>query len=87
MKTALRHLSMIGSQIRGFGLSRFFRFRRPALARPLSLMLEICDNVIIGGMSLVNKSLVDPGLYVDVLVRNDVTDGWGFPRLNQLGDK
>lgn len=41
--------------------------------------VEICDNVIIGAMSLVNRSIKEPGLYVGVPVRrvkDTVGDEW-----------
>ncbi|ODT77408.1 MAG: hypothetical protein ABS76_26850 [Pelagibacterium sp. SCN 64-44] len=41
--------------------------------------IDICDNVIIGSMSLVNKSISEPGLYVGVparKIRDEVSDEW-----------
>ncbi|MEQ9638101.1 MAG: hypothetical protein RLW68_18740 [Devosia marina] len=41
--------------------------------------IDICDNVTIGAMSLVNKSIVEPGVYVGVPVRRiktDISDEW-----------
>lgn len=31
--------------------------------------VEICDNVVVGAMSLVNKSITEPGVYVGIPVR------------------
>lgn len=41
--------------------------------------VRICDNVTIGAMSLVNKDIVEPGVYVGSPARkvsDVVTDGW-----------
>jgi serine acetyltransferase len=41
--------------------------------------VEICDNVIIGAMSLVNRSIDEPGVYAGVPVRklrSEVSDEW-----------
>lgn len=41
--------------------------------------VDICDNVVIGAMSLVNKSIFEPGVYVGVPVRRlsaKVSDEW-----------
>ena len=41
--------------------------------------IDICDNVIIGAMSLVNKSMSEPGIYVGVPVRrvkDQASDEW-----------
>ncbi|MBP8235285.1 MAG: hypothetical protein KAY22_23595 [Rhizorhabdus sp.] len=41
--------------------------------------VDICDNVIIGAMSLVNKSILEPGIYVGTPVRkvgDTVSDEW-----------
>lgn len=41
--------------------------------------VTICDDVLIGAMSLVNRDIVEPGVYVGVPVRkvsNQVTDQW-----------
>lgn len=41
--------------------------------------LAICDNVIVGAMSLVNRSITEPGVYVGVPVRrvkSEVGDEW-----------
>jgi len=41
--------------------------------------VEICDNVLIGAMSLVNKSIGEPGVYVGVPVRKlsaEVSEEW-----------
>ena len=41
--------------------------------------IDICDNVIIGAMSLVNKSISEPGIYVGVPVRrvkDHASDEW-----------
>ncbi|WP_137153241.1 hypothetical protein [Devosia sp. FKR38] len=41
--------------------------------------IDICDNVIIGAMSLVNKSISEPGIYVGVPVRrvkDQASDEW-----------
>lgn len=39
--------------------------------------LSICDNVIIGSMSLVNKSITEPGIYVGIPVKK-VSDTYNF---------
>jgi serine acetyltransferase len=31
--------------------------------------VDICDNVVVGAMSLVNRSITEPGVYVGVPVR------------------
>lgn len=36
--------------------------------------LDICDNVVIGAMSLVNRSITQPGTYVGIPVRQICTD-------------
>jgi serine acetyltransferase len=41
--------------------------------------VDICDNVVIGALSLVNKSITEPGLYVGIparKVRDSVSDEW-----------
>ncbi len=41
--------------------------------------LDICDNVIIGAMSLVNKSITEPGVYVGIpaiKVSDKTTEDW-----------
>ena len=42
--------------------------------------LDICDNVIIGALTLVNRSITEPGIYVGVPARRlegaKVTDAW-----------
>ncbi len=41
--------------------------------------LDICDNVVIGAMSLVNKSITEPGVYVGVPVKkvsDDISYDW-----------
>jgi acetyltransferase-like isoleucine patch superfamily enzyme len=41
--------------------------------------LDICDNVMIGAMSLVNKSITEPGVYVGVPVKKIsdlISDSW-----------
>jgi serine acetyltransferase len=41
--------------------------------------VEICDNVVIGALSLVNKSIFEPGVYVGIPVRKlsaEVSDEW-----------
>ena len=41
--------------------------------------VDICDNVLIGAMSLVNKSISEPGVYVGVPARKvsaEVSDEW-----------
>lgn len=41
--------------------------------------LEICDDVIVGTMSLVNRSIAEPGIYVGVPVKkisDSVSDEW-----------
>lgn len=41
--------------------------------------IDICDNVIIGAMSLVNKSIREPGIYVGVpvhRVKDQASDEW-----------
>jgi serine acetyltransferase len=41
--------------------------------------VDICDNVIIGAMSLVNRSIAEPGVYVGVPVRrirDSASDEW-----------
>lgn len=41
--------------------------------------VDICDNVIIGTMSLVNRSITEPGVYVGCPVKKiskDVSDEW-----------
>lgn len=41
--------------------------------------VDICDNVIIGALSLVNKSISEPGVYVGIPARklsNEVSDEW-----------
>jgi serine acetyltransferase len=41
--------------------------------------ITICDNVLIGAMSLVNKNITEPGVYVGIPVKkisNDVSDQW-----------
>jgi len=41
--------------------------------------IDICDNVVIGAMNLVNKSITEPGVYVGTPVRRiaDVSsDEW-----------
>jgi len=41
--------------------------------------VTICDNVIVGAMSLVNKDISEPGTYVGVpakKISNDCTDQW-----------
>jgi serine acetyltransferase len=41
--------------------------------------VDICDNVIIGALSLVNKSITEPGVYVGIPVqklRDAVSDEW-----------
>ena len=42
--------------------------------------VTICDNVVVGAMSLVNKDITEPGTYVGCPVRkvsDDVSLGWG----------
>jgi serine acetyltransferase len=41
--------------------------------------VTICDNVIIGAMSLVNKDITEPGTYVGIPVKkisNQVSEEW-----------
>ena len=41
--------------------------------------VDICDNVLIGAMSLVNRSIAEPGVYVGVPARKvsaEVSDEW-----------
>ena len=41
--------------------------------------VDICDNVMIGAMSLVNKSISEPGVYVGMPARkvaSTVSDEW-----------
>jgi len=41
--------------------------------------VDICDNVVIGALSLVNKSISEPGIYVGIPVRKldgQVSDEW-----------
>ncbi|MEX6724553.1 hypothetical protein [Parapedomonas caeni] len=41
--------------------------------------LDVCDNVVIGAMSLVNRSITEPGVYVGipaVKISDDVTEEW-----------
>ena len=41
--------------------------------------IEICDNVLIGSMSLVNRSITEPGVYVGVPVKkisSEITFDW-----------
>jgi serine O-acetyltransferase len=39
--------------------------------------LSICDNVIIGSMSLVNKSITEPGVYIGIPVKK-VSDSYNY---------
>lgn len=39
--------------------------------------LSICDNVIIGSMSLVNKSITEPGVYVGIPLKK-ISDSYNF---------
>lgn len=43
--------------------------------------ISICDNVIIGSMSLVNKSITEPGIYVGIPVKK-VSDMYNFDWVN-----
>jgi serine acetyltransferase len=41
--------------------------------------IDICDNVVVGALSLVNRSISEPGIYVGVPARKvsaDVSDEW-----------
>lgn len=41
--------------------------------------VTICDNVLIGAMSLINKDILESGVYAGIPVKkisNDVTDAW-----------
>ena len=49
--------------------------------------MDICDNVMIGAMSLVNRSIVEPGVYVGVPVRrikDSTGDEWVAHLPNRL---
>ena len=39
--------------------------------------LSICDNVIVGSMSLVNKSIIEPGIYVGIPIKK-ISDSFNF---------
>ena len=45
--------------------------------------ITICDNVIIGAMSLVNKSIVEPGVYVGAPVKK-ISNNVGFEWVSHI---